>query len=133
MSVSAISGSNLMQYNTQCVQNAAQLFRQEFQQLGEDLKSGSLSSAQQDYAKIQQSVQDFRAHKHGHGHRVGNYQAVSDLSQLLQQLGQALQSGNLTTAQTAYAAMQQEFQQLRTGNSLLAARTQSSSNVSVNA
>jgi len=131
MSVSGISSSTLMQYNTQSVQSRAQQLRQEFQQLGQDLQSASLSSAQQDYTKIQQDFGSHAAHKHGHGHHLGGaYRGTSEMSQLFQQLGQALQSGNVSTAQTAYSAMQQEFEQLSAGNGLLAtqALSQSSSN-----
>ena len=176
MSVSGISSSTLMQYNTQSTQSRTQQAQQEFQQLGQalqsgnlsgaqadfatlqqlgpqanstsstqsnspiaqefsqltkDLQSGNLSSAQQDYSKIQQDFGSYAAHKHGHGHHMGGaYSGTSEMSQLFQQLGQALQSGNVSTAQTAYSAMQQEFEQLSAGNGLLAtqALSQSSSN-----
>ena len=51
MSVSGISSSSL--YDTQSVQNSAQQFRQEFQQLGQDLQAGNLSAAQSDFTTLQ--------------------------------------------------------------------------------
>ena len=42
---------------------------------------------------------------------------VDKLSESIDQLGQALQSGNLTTAQQAFAAVQQLWQQM-SGSSL---------------
>ena len=53
MSVSGISSSNLFDSN-QSVQNNMQKFRQEFQQLGQDLQSGNLSAAQSDFATLPQ-------------------------------------------------------------------------------
>jgi hypothetical protein len=51
MSVPGISGGRL--YNTQSVQSNAQQFRQEFQQVGQDLQSGNLSASQSDLATLQ--------------------------------------------------------------------------------
>jgi outer membrane protein assembly factor BamD (BamD/ComL family) len=138
MSVSAIS-SNLMQYNTQNTQNtqnAAQLFRQEFQQLGQDLQSGNMSAAKQDYTSLQQGVENYRAHQHGHGHRHGDYNQSNDMTQLFQQLGQDLQSGNVSAAQSAYNSIQQEFAALSATNGSLATPVLSQTNsngISMNA
>jgi outer membrane protein assembly factor BamD (BamD/ComL family) len=133
MSVSAISTSNLMQYNTQNTQNtqnSAQLFRQEFQQLGQDLQSGNLSAAKQDYTSLQQGAENYQAHKHGHGHRHGDYNQSNEVAQLFQQLGQDLQSGNASAAQSAYSSIQQEFAALSASNGSLATplTSQTSSN-----
>ena len=84
---------------------------QDYAQLSADLQSGNLSAAQQDYAKIQQDSQAPGAHLHGHHHRRGGG-AGTGISQLMDQLGQSLQSGNLTAAQQAYNSLQQDFQQL---------------------
>jgi hypothetical protein len=92
----------------------------DFSQLGQDLQSGNTSSAQQDFAKIQQ---DFQAReqaqqqaaptpRHVHHHPSQS----SDASQTLAQLGQSLQSGDLTSAQQAYLSLQQEFQQFDENN-----------------
>jgi outer membrane protein assembly factor BamD (BamD/ComL family) len=88
---------------------------QAFNQLGQDLQSGNLSAAQQDFTNIQQDLQSqaspARGHHHHH-HGGGGGDQSNPLSQLFQQLGQALQSGSLSSAQQIYSAMQQDFAQL---------------------
>lgn len=178
MSVSGVSSSSLFDFNSPSVQNRIRQFRQEFQQLGQDLQSGNLSAAQTDFAALQQSgpqtnstsstqssnplVQDFKQlsqdlqsgnltpaqqeytkirqdfqsqaqSAHGHHHHGGGGGGASAISQLLQQLGQELQSGSLASAQQAYSALQQEFPQRSQSNSLLQTSPPSSSGVSVNA
>jgi len=177
MSVSGISSSNLFNYSNQGVQNQMQQFRQEFQQLGQDLQSrnlsaaqtdfatlqqlepqsssastsssnpvaqafnqlsqdlqsGNLSAAQQDYSTIQQDLQS-RAAVHGHHHHHGGGGGESEISQLMNELGQSLQSGNLSSAQQAYSTLMQDFQQLGQSNGLpstLASSQSGSSNFSV--
>ncbi|HEX3354257.1 MAG TPA: hypothetical protein VHS34_15660 [Terriglobales bacterium] len=109
---------------------------QAFNQLSQDLQSGNVAGAQQDYATIQQDFQKQAAqgHHHHHGGGGGNNNAIS---QLLEQLGQALQSGNLANAQQAYGTLQQDFQQYAQNSGSLtatAAATQPSSSLfSVNA
>lgn len=79
---------------------------QEFEQLGQDLQSGNLSAAQQDYAQLQQDFQQAGGwhHHHHHHHQDGG---SSQISQLFNQLGQDLQSGNLSDAQQAVSQLQQ--------------------------
>jgi outer membrane protein assembly factor BamD (BamD/ComL family) len=84
-----------------------------FKQLAQDLQSGNLSGAQQDYTKIQQdyqsqSVQGQTTHGHHRHHYVGG---SNEISQLVDQLGQALQSGNLSSAQQLYSTLEQNVQQ----------------------
>jgi len=97
---------------------------QAFQQLSQDLQSGNVSAAQQDFAKIQQDVQSEGAQGYHHHHHGGGGSGPSGITQLLNQLGQALQSGNLSSAQQAYGTLQQDFQPLAQSNAL---PTQSSS------
>lgn len=154
MSVAGILSSGLFNYAAQSVNNNVQQFRQEFQQLGQDLQSGNLSAAQtdfatlqqsqaqssssaqsnspiaqdfkqlsqdlqsgsvpaaqQDFAKIQQDLQSRAAQGHGHHHHGGGGGGANGVSQLLQELGQELQSGNLSSAQQSYTALQQDFLQ----------------------
>jgi outer membrane protein assembly factor BamD (BamD/ComL family) len=108
---------------------------QAFSQLAKDLQSGNLSAAQQDYTTIQQDFQNQatqnqtqapQGHHHHHGSGSGG---SSDINQLLDQLGTALQSGNLSTAQTAFATLQQAITQ-NTGPS---SQQSSSTGVSVTA
>jgi outer membrane protein assembly factor BamD (BamD/ComL family) len=87
---------------------------QAFSQLAKDLQSGNLSAAQQDFSTIQQdfqnqSVQGQTVSAQGHHHHHGGG-GSSEISQLLDQLGTALQSGDLSTAQQAYASLAQQFQ-----------------------
>jgi hypothetical protein len=83
---------------------------QAFQQLSQDLQSGNVSAAQQDYTTIQQDMQSHAA-AHGHHHHGGGGGEQGEISQLLSELGQALQSGNLSSAQQAYSTLLQDFQQ----------------------
>lgn len=181
MSVASISSSSLFDYNTQGIQNKMQQFRQEFQQLGQDLQSGNLSAAQsdfatlqqsgpqtnstsssqssnpiaqafsqlsqdlqsgnvsaaqQDYAKIQQDFQTQAGRAHGHHHHGGGGGGASEITQLMDQLGQDLQSGNVSTAQQAYNSLLQDFQQFSQNGGVSSAQAlppSSSSSVSVNA
>lgn len=104
---------------------------QAFAQLSQDLQSGNLSAAQQDFSTIQQDMQSATAVPEGHHHHHhGGSSQESAISQTFSQLGQALQSGDLSSAQSLYSTLQQDFQQL--GESSLANNTQSST-VSVNA
>ena len=175
MSISAISNNNFLDYNSQNIQAQMQQFRQEFQQLGQDLqsgnlsaaqtdfaglqqaepqsisssstqtsnplaqafnqlaqdlKSGNLSAAQQDYATIQQDFQDHAGRVHHH-HRHGGGQGESEVTQLLQELGQDLQSGNVSAAQQAYNTLMQDLPQ--SGQNSGAAAAGQSNAVSVSA
>lgn len=91
---------------------------QAFAQLGKDLQSGNLSGAQQDFQTIQQDFQNQAAQSqtqsaqgHPHHHHGGGGGASSEVTQLFDQLGTALQSGNLSTAQQAYNSLLEQFQQ----------------------
>jgi outer membrane protein assembly factor BamD (BamD/ComL family) len=106
---------------------------QDFKQLSQDLQSGNISSAQQDYAKIQQDFQNQVVAKHGHHHHGGGGGGASGVSQLLQELGQELQSGNLTAAQQAYSTLQQELPEFAQANGLQPVATSNPSAVSVSA
>ena len=83
---------------------------QAFTQLGQDLQSGNLTAAQKDYATIQQDMQSSAVQGFHHHHHRGAAQGNDQVSQLFQQLGQALQSGDLATAQQAYSSLQQGLQ-----------------------
>jgi|HubBroStandDraft_1064217.scaffolds.fasta_scaffold00085_3 hypothetical protein len=84
---------------------------QEFSQMSQALQSGNLAAAQQDYSQIQ--TQNHAAHEGGghHHHLHGEAGGANSLTQAIQALGQALQSGNLTSAQQAYATVQQDLPQ----------------------
>lgn len=54
MSIGAIFSSSYANYAQQNIQSRFQQFQQEFQQLGQDLQSGKISAAQQDFSALQQ-------------------------------------------------------------------------------
>ena len=99
MSVAGIS-SSLFNYTPQSVQNNFQQFQKEFQQLGQDLQSGNLTQAQQDYATLSQNLPN-----------TGSA-AASPVLQALAQLGQDLNAGNLQAARQDYATAQQQASQV---------------------
>jgi outer membrane protein assembly factor BamD (BamD/ComL family) len=102
MSVSGISSSNFLNYNAQIVQTNMQQFRQEFQQLGQDLQSGNLSAAQTDLAALQQVGPQANS--------TSSTQSNNPIAQAFNQLSQDLRSGNLSAAQQDYATVRQDFQ-----------------------
>ncbi len=107
---------------------------QDFKQLSQDIQSGNISAAQQDYAKIQQDFQSQAPAKHGHHHHQGGGSGGSAISQLMQELGQDLQTGSLSAAQQAYSTLQQDFQQFAQNIGLSQSSLQSNPNsISVNA
>jgi outer membrane protein assembly factor BamD (BamD/ComL family) len=88
---------------------------QAFNQLSQDLKAGNTTAAQSDFATIQQDVQTQASQAQGHHHHHHGGGSNNNVSQLLEQLGQELQSGNLTGAQSAYATLQQSFPDFQSG------------------
>jgi hypothetical protein len=85
-----------------------------FQALGQDLKAGNLAASQADFATIQQDAQQQSSGQtqgHHHHHGGGSSQASNTLEQAFTSLGTALQSGNLSSAQQAYATFQSDVQQ----------------------
>lgn len=109
---------------------------QAFNQLGTDLAAaGNTTAAQQDYATIQQDFQNqgnqgAQMHHHHHHHGGGGSQA-NGIEQMFQQLGQDLQSGQLSAAQQAYGVLQQDLQQF--AGITAGAASSNSSNVSFSA
>ena len=106
---------------------------QAFNQLAQDLQSGNVSAAQQDFSAIQKDVQSQAGRMHNHHcHHIGG-SGTSAINQLLNQLGQSLQSGNLTAAQQAYSTLLQDFQQFSQTNGLSTSSQSSSNRLSVSA
>jgi outer membrane protein assembly factor BamD (BamD/ComL family) len=104
---------------------------QAFSQLSQDLQSGNLSAAQQDYAAIQQAMKSQEATGHHH-HHGSSSSGASEIGQLLDQLGTALQAGDLSSAQSAFTTLQQAFQQLTQSDGQTSSQS-SSNSVSVSA
>ena len=99
---------------------------QAFAQLGQDLQSGNLSAAQQDFTTIREdstqqlNVSPVQIH-HLHHHRVessegssssSSSQQVNPILQDFTKLAQSLQSGNLQSAQQAFSTLQTDLQQI---------------------
>lgn len=99
MSVSGISSINFQDFQIQTLQSRMQQFRQEFQQLGQDLQSGNLSAAQADFASLQQL-----------GPKSNSAQGTDSITQDLNLLAQDLKSGNLSASQQDVAKIQQDVQ-----------------------
>jgi hypothetical protein len=107
MSVSGILSSSFASYDSQSIQNQFQQFQQEFQQLGQDLQSGNLSAAQQDFATLQQLSPQSSS--------TSSTQSNNPIAQAFNQLSEDLQSGNLSAAQQDYTQIQQDFQNRASG------------------
>jgi hypothetical protein len=108
---------------------------QAFNQLSQDLTSRNLSSAQQDFATIQQDFQNQATqgqsrqgypHHHDHGGGGGSDSGSSGTG-AISRLGSALQSGNLSSAQQVYSSLQQDLLQYAQGGNTTAAATSTSS------
>jgi hypothetical protein len=83
---------------------------QQFQQLGQALQSGNTSAAKQDYSKVKQDISKVdRTHNHHQFHIQFHIKDGSDASQSFSELGQALQSGNASLAQSSYNSLFQDF------------------------
>lgn len=101
----------------------------EFQQLGQDLQSGNLSAARQDFATIEQGVRQRTSqilHHHHHFSAGASANSTSATAQDFGELAQALQSGNLSAAQTAFSALQQAIEQPGSTSANTAATTSQS-------
>ena len=108
---------DLPQGTSNSASQSADSIAQAFSQLSQDLQAGNLTAAQQDYATIQKDFQAqasqgsqgaVRPHHH---HGGGSKSRSSEISQLMTQLGQELQSGSLSSAQQTYASLEKDFQQ----------------------
>jgi hypothetical protein len=85
---------------------------QSFGQLAQDLQSGNLSGAQQVYGQIKQDIQTQTGQSTGQHHRHhGGGSDGGEFTQLFDQLGQALQSGSLSSAQQVFSQLQNVVEQ----------------------
>ncbi len=104
MSISGILSGNSNPYQL----NTTNLLQQELQQLGQALQSGNLSTAQSDFATLQQAFAQ-PATTTGPSSTTSTSNPVA---QAVTQLGSDLQSGNLSAAQKDYATVQQDLKGL---------------------
>jgi outer membrane protein assembly factor BamD (BamD/ComL family) len=103
--------SDLAQFSSPSLASTSQSdspLAEAFNQLAQDIQSGNLSAAQKDYATIQQDIQSqvSQTHPHHHHHHSGGGEE-SQAAQLLSQLGQDLQSGDLSSAKSDFTSLQQ--------------------------
>jgi len=93
-----------------------------FQQLSNDLHTGNLAAAQADFANLRQDLPQgtgpaIRPHRHPR-HGEDATANPNGIAQVLSQLGQALQSSNISAAQQSYATLVQQFQKAAAGSAL---------------
>jgi outer membrane protein assembly factor BamD (BamD/ComL family) len=135
--------TNATTSTTQSGSQTSNPISQALSQLGSDLQSGNLSAAQSDFSTLQNDLESAKSTEGPHHHRThggpvlenqNNQSSQNSSASLFGQLGQELQSGNLTAAQQTYSTLQQDFLQFAGGGSSTAggssAATSSSLNVS---
>jgi len=107
MSVTGIFGSGC---GSNQIQSQYQLTSSQFQQLGQDLSAGNLTSAQSDFTILQQTLGQTTSTS-----SAGSASSLSNpLAQAFQQLSSDLKSGNITAAQKDYSTLQQDLRSLST-------------------
>jgi outer membrane protein assembly factor BamD (BamD/ComL family) len=121
MAVSGILSSSVFNLLTQLAgQSSSQTnphnkfpqIKQDFQQLGSDLSSGNLSQAQSDFSALQQLLPGSQQNSTASSATTAaSAQTTNPLLAAVNQLGQDLQSGNLSAAQADFATVQQDVQQ----------------------
>ena len=99
MSVSAISSFSPVDFGGP-IHQRSQKFKQEFEQLSQDLQSGDLAAAQADFSVLAQ-------HAPAPGQST---QAKGALAQAFDKLSQDLQAGDVTSAQQDVSTIRQAFQ-----------------------
>lgn len=103
MSISGISSFSAASSDVMATQNRqppSQVFMQQLQTLFDDIQSGDLSAAQQDYSQIESSASTSSSST------ASSSDQNDPMSQLLSQVGSALQSGDITSAQSAVTEFQ---------------------------
>jgi len=106
MSISGIPSSTFSPYQ---LGTPANIYQQNFQKLGQDLQSGNLSSAQSDFATLQQAFSQ-PSTTSGTAAATTSTATSNPIIQDFNQLASDLQSGNLAAAQKDYSTLQQDLQ-----------------------
>jgi len=110
MSVSSISSSSLIDSSNQNTQTNLRKFQQEFQQLGSDLQTGTLSTAGQDFATLPQLAAQGNLTSPSTSLSTSPTPSSSPIAQTFNQLGQAVQSGSVSAAQQDNTELQTNLQ-----------------------
>jgi outer membrane protein assembly factor BamD (BamD/ComL family) len=114
---SSFTSSSIQNQNTQ---PNSQQFQQSFSQLGQDLQSGNLSAAEQDFLSLQQVNPQSSSTS-----STASTSSNNPITQAFQQLQTDLQSGNLTGAQQTDNNAEPDFQtQNQTGQSQQTGQTE---------
>jgi hypothetical protein len=79
-------------------------------QLQQDLEAGDVSAAQQDYAKLEKDVNQWAA-RIRHNSFLGG-EGPGTVHQLFQQLGKAIESGDLASARQIFGALKHHLEAL---------------------
>ncbi len=106
MSISGIPSSIFSPSQSTSASNPIQ---QQFQQLGQSLQTGNLSSAQSAFATLQQEFSQSISNSGASSTPGSTAAGSSAIAQTFNQLASDLQSGNLTAAQKDYSSIQQDF------------------------
>jgi len=111
MSISSISSDPTVSQN---YVSPFQQVRKDFAALKTSLTSGDLAGAQQAFATLQQDMQDIGQAQNSQQSAAATATAASGpLDNDLAAIGNALQKGDLNGAQTAFATLQKDMQQMR--------------------
>ena len=111
------STNNLAQNGQQG--NTQNPFTTDLSGVGQALQAGDLQKAQDAFAKLQQDMLSVHGHHHRHRHHKMSASSQGNgpntLANDFQTLGQALQGGDLSGAQKAFAQLQQDAQTYNPG------------------
>jgi hypothetical protein len=105
----SISGIPISTFSPYQLGTPANIYQQNFQKLGQDLQSGNLSSAQSDFATLQQAFAQ-PSTTSGTAAAPTSTATSNPITQAFNQLASDLQSGNLAAAQKDYSTLQQDLQ-----------------------
>ena len=116
MSISGILSSSFLQNQLSAVTSP---YKQDMQQLGQDLQSGNLLAAQSDFAALQAAFSQSATTTAS----SSTASTSNPITQAMNQLATDLQSGNLSAAQQSYATLQQQLQQFALGSGALSSES----------
>jgi outer membrane protein assembly factor BamD (BamD/ComL family) len=111
MSVIGIASSLFSQFQALAAQSKSGQLTQSFQQLSQDLQSGNLAQAQNDFSSLQQLLPG--SQQNSLLASAATTTGSNPLATAVSQLAQDIKSGNATAAQTDLSNVQQDVQQLR--------------------
>ncbi len=103
MSISGILSSSFLQNQLSAVTSP---YKQDMQQLGQDLQSGNLLAAQSDFAALQAAFSQSATTTAS----SSTASTSNPITQAMNQLATDLQSGNLSAAQKDFSSVQQDIQ-----------------------